>query len=263
MGQIDDETAVVATGEGRYWTELRADWNIGDNPNGGYAMLPVLRALVDSTGRPDPLSLTVHYLRPALGGKTGEIATQIVRAGRMATFVSGSLVQDGAPRLVVAAVLGDLSAPASEALDPLLTVPAPPIPAPGDCVGRASVRQGIELQLLSRVDVRVRPDQPDGAAVVEGWIRLLDGTPPDTRSLPLFADAFPPALHQRVERVGWVPTLELTVHVRRRPAPGWVQARIECDDVAGGWMIETATLWDSTGALVARARQLGVQLTRS
>ena len=76
----------------------------------------------------------------------------------------------------------------------------------------------------------------------------------------LFADAFPPAVHSVVERVGWVPTLELTVHVRRRPVAGWVQARIECDDVAGGWMIETATLWDASGAVVARARQLGLLL---
>ena len=62
--------------------------------------------------------------------------------------------------------------------------------------------------------------------------------------------------------VGWVPTIELTVHVRRRPAPGWVLARFECDDLAGGRMIETGSLWDSSGALVARSRQLGLLLER-
>ena len=131
VGQIDDESAVVASGGGRYRTELRADWNIGDNPNGGYAMLPVLRALVDATGRPDPLSVTVHYLRPALGGTDGEIETQIVREGRSATFASGSLVQDGAPRLAVAAVLGDLSVPASDVPDPSLTASCPGDPDTG------------------------------------------------------------------------------------------------------------------------------------
>ncbi len=78
----------------------------------------------------------------------------------------------------------------------------------------------------------------------------------------LFADAFPPAVHAVVARVGWVPTLELTVHVRRRPAAGWVQARLECDDVADGWMIETGSLWDETGALVARSRQLGLVMNQ-
>jgi acyl-CoA thioesterase len=62
--------------------------------------------------------------------------------------------------------------------------------------------------------------------------------------------------------VGWVPTIELTVHVRRRPAGGWVLARFECDDVEGGRMIESGTLWDSTGAVVARSRQLGLVLAR-
>ncbi len=55
--------------------------------------------------------------------------------------------------------------------------------------------------------------------------------------------------------------MELTVHARRRPASGWVQARFECDDVEGGRMIETGTLWDSTGAVVARSRQLGLVLS--
>ena len=80
--------------------------------------------------------------------------------------------------------------------------------------------------------------------------------------LPLFADAFPPALHSRIGRVGWVPTIELTVHVRRRPAAGWLLARLECDDVDGGRMIESGTLWDATGAVVARSRQLGLVLAR-
>ena len=123
---------------------------------------------------------------------------------------------------------------------------------------RAELDQGIELPILSRVDVRVRRDAASSGAVVEGWIRLRDGTAPTTAALVLFADAFPPAVHAVVARVGWVPTLELTVHVRRRPAAGWVQARLECDDVAGGWMIETGSLWDETGTLVARSRQLGL-----
>lgn len=53
-------------------------------------------------------------------------------------------------------------------------------------------------------------------------------------SLPLFADASPPSLFARFGGVGWVPTIELTVHLRRRPVDGWVRARFECDDLVGG-----------------------------
>jgi acyl-CoA thioesterase len=262
MGQIDDETAVRAIGDGSYTTRLSANWCIGNNPNGGYAVQPVLRALADVTGRPDPTSVTVHYLRPALGDADATITTAVVRAGRSGTNVTATLIQDDQPRLTVAAIMGDLSTAVSDAPDPGLGVAAPVIPPPEDCMDRAELGQGVELPLLSRVEVRVRRDQPpDDAATVDGWIRLRDGTPAAAASLVLFADAFPPAVHAKVERVGWVPTLELTAHVRRRPHDGWVQARMTCDDVAGGRMIETGSLWDSSGALVARCRQLGMLLS--
>ncbi len=79
-------------------------------------------------------------------------------------------------------------------------------------------------------------------------------------SLPFFTDAFPPSLYSLVGNIGWVPTVELTVHVRRAPAAGWLRARFECDDLHRGRMIETGALWDSGGALVARCRQIGLLL---
>ena len=121
------------------------------------------------------------------------------------------------------------------------------------------------MPIAKRVDVRIAPERAiagaSADAVMEGWIRLADGSPPSTMSLPLFSDAFPPSLFAKFGRVGWVPTIELTVHARRRPTDGWCQARFECDDLVGGRMIETGTLWDSTGRVVARSRQLGLLLT--
>ena len=52
----------------------------------------------------------------------------------------------------------------------------------------------------------------------------------------------------RLGRVGWVPTIELTVHVRRRPGPGWVMGRFRCDDLDGGRMVEDGALWDGDGS---------------
>jgi acyl-CoA thioesterase len=263
VAEIEDETAVNVVGDGVYRTRLSGAWNIGPNPNGGYAMTPAVRAAIDTAGRPDPVSVTVHFLRPAAPDRDGEVSTRIVRAGRSGTNIAAALVQDGAERLTMAAILGDLSSPVSDAPDPGLGVAAPAIPPPDECVDRAELGQGVELTLLSRLDVRVVQDATNGGAVtVDGWVRLRDGTPPASAWLPLFADAFPPAVHARIGRIGWVPTLELTVHVRRRPVAGWIQARLSCDDVAGGWMIETGSLWDESGALVARSRQLGMLLSR-
>ena len=267
MSQVEAETSIRSIGDGRYTARLDAAWNIGSNPNGGYALLPALRAMLDLAAHPDPLSITVHFLRPAIGDRQADLTAEIVRAGRSTTNATATLTQDGTLRLIAHAVLGDLAEAAHAAApDPGLTLTPPDVPPPSQCVERRQLGQGVDLPILSRLDVRIRPEQvtPDrcGPAVVEGWIRLADGAPPDSRWLPLFVDAFPPALRTRMGPVGWVPTIELTVHVRRRPASGWVLARFECDDVEGGRMIETGTLWDSTGAVIARSRQLGLVLAR-
>ena len=267
MSVVDAETSIRALGDGRYTARIDAGWNIGVNPNGGYAMLPALRAMLDLAAHPDPLSVTVHFLRPAMADHDADVTARVVRAGRSTTNATATLTQEGTARLVAHAVLGDLTTAAHGAAPAPRLAPAPPeLPPPDTCVDRRTLGQRVALPILSRLDVRIHPEhvQPDSARppVVDGWIRFTDGTLPEPRWLPLFADAFPPALRTRMGPVGWVPTIELTVHVRRRPAPGWVLGRFECDDVEGGRMIESGTLWDSTGAVIARSRQLGLVLAR-
>lgn len=264
MGQFDDETRPEPVGEGGWTTTPSPSWNIGDTANGGYAASAVLRAMAEGGAHPDPLSMTTHFLRPLQpDGTPTEIRTDVVRAGRTTSVVRGSLAHQGKERLTMIGAFGDLSEPASDAPGAISLAP-PPTPPPEQCRDRSELEQGVALPILERLDVRIHPDRAVNAgsadAVMEGWIRFTDDTPPSTSSLALFADAFPPSLYSRFGRVGWVPTIELTVHVRRRPAPGWIQARFECDDLVGGRMIESGTLWDSTGAVVARSRQIGLLL---
>src|SRR5690606_15145658 len=131
-----------------------------------------------------------------------------------------TLVQEGKARLEVMAALGALGESAAPAR---LAVPPPSIPPPEQCLGRSGDEQGVDLPILDRVEVRLHPDEARageaGQAQVTGWIRLRDGREPDSHAAVLFADAFPPAIFGLLGVVGWVPTLELTVHVRRRPAP--------------------------------------------
>ena len=163
------------------------------------------------------------------------------------------------------AAFADLSA-SSSPIDDALSIPRPFVPAPETCVSRSDTEQGVALPILDRLDVRIDPDQARagqaGAAEVTGWIRLADGAEADVRSLLLFADAFPPSLFGLLGAVGWVPSVELTVHVRSRPAPGWVLGRFSTSDLRDGRMVEDGTLWDSSGELVARSRQLGLLLPR-
>ena len=84
---------------------------------------------------------------------------------------------------------------------------------------------------------------------------MADGREPDPVMLLLAADALPPATFD-LGLYGWAPTLELTVHVRASPAPGWLRIRHATRNFAGGLFEEDAEVWDSAGRLVAQSRQL-------
>lgn len=225
-------------------------------------MSSVLRALRELTGKPDPISVTTHFLRPVQGGSVGHIKATLIRTGRTLATAQGTLSVDGKDRLVVIAAFGDVKADVG--IGPELGPRPPKLPPVEKCVQRGDLNQGVELPLLSRIDCALHPDcvKAGKHASIEGWVRFSDGAAPSTLSLPCLVDVFPPSLTALVGNTGWVPTIELTTHIRRAPKPGWLRARFECDDLHNGRMIETGALWDSSGAIVARSRQIGLLLEK-
>lgn len=259
MSRFDTETRLFHVAGHMLTGHVHPSWNIGANPNGGYLLALALAGLqLKAPAHPDPLSVTVHYLRPGLPDRPCEVDARILRTGRTLSTGRVTLLQDGEPRLEVLAALGDLSATA----EPTLSLPMPAMPPPEACVTRSAGAQGVALPILDRLDVRLHPGEAEAGAVgkaqVTGWIRFHDGRPPDTLASVLFADAFPPSVFGLLGMVGWVPTIELTVHVRRRPAPGWMLGRFQSHDLVGGRLIEDGALWDSAGNLVAQCRQLAL-----
>ena len=63
-------TAVAPQGDGVWSAEVAEGWDIAGNANGGYLLALVGRALVEATGRPDPVTVTGHFVAPA---KTGPV----------------------------------------------------------------------------------------------------------------------------------------------------------------------------------------------
>ena len=261
MSQFDNDTRMVPGPDGCMTGQVHAGWSIGNNPNGGYLLALAVAALREVSGaHRDPLSVTAHYLRPGLAGLPCQVDTQRVRGGRSVSTVRGSLSQEGVGRIEVVGAMGDLAVQSQA----VLTIPAPRIPAPEACIARTGEQQGVLLHLVNVLDIRLDPSTAagvkGGSARVSGWIRFRDGRPPDALACMLFADAFPPAVFGLLGPVGWVPTIELTVHLRRRPAPGWILGEFHTQDLQDGRLIEDGALWDSQGRLVAQSRQLALLL---
>ena len=93
--------------------------------------------------------------------------------------------------------------------------------------------------------------------MIQGWFKLADDRPLDPISLLLVVDALPPTTFD-LGMPGWAPTLELTAHVRARPAAGWLRCAFTTRFVTGGFLEEDGEVWDETDTLVAQSRQLAL-----
>ncbi len=259
MSEFDDATHVDADGS----TEVHAGWDIGGNANGGYLLALAANGLRALAGRPDPITVTAHYLSPGLPGPA-RVDGHVVKAGKRLATVSGSLHRDGRPILQVLATFGDLAGGGSGAVEHVTGAP-PDLPPMEECISRSSEQGRVPVPLMERLDVRLRPGDlgfaagtPSGVGEIAGWFAFADGRPIDTLALLMVADAFPPAVFNLEIPAGWVPTIEFTAHVRGIPAPGPVRCVFRTRFVQHGYLEEDGEVWDSAGRLVAQSRQLAL-----
>lgn len=259
---LDDGDRATA-GAGRFAGEIHDGWDIMGNANGGYLMALAAAGLRQIADRPDPVTVTAHYLAPAPAGPV-EVRGQLVKSGKRFGTVAGSLVAaDGERELIrVMAAFGDLSSTA-DGYTRMDGMP-PDLPPFEDSPARRMAGGGAPA-LMDRLDVRLRPGDlgfaegmKTGSPSIAGWFGFADGRPVDTLALLLVADAFPPPVFNIEMPPGWVPTVELTVHVRGVPEPGPLRCRFATRFIQGGYLEEDGEVWDSAGRLVAMSRQLAL-----
>lgn len=263
--EFDRDTAVSAREPGVYEARLSPGWAIGKALNGGYLLSVLGRALGEALPHPDPFTISAHYLTATVAGPA-VIRTDTARAGRTVSTASAGLFQtaeDGTEveRIRVLATYGDLAA----LPDSVRTSAKPPAMAPlAECFRTTDHPGGAKAipEMGHRLDLRLDPatsgwalGEPSLRGEMRAWLSLVDGRDADPLSLLMAVDALPPTGFD-LGLTGWVPTVELTVHVRARPAPGPLRVSITTRNLAGGYLEEDAEVWDSGDRLVAQSRQL-------
>ena len=259
--EFDEATRLRALGDGKYETPIQDRWDINGNANGGYLLALAANAMRAESGRAHPISVTMHYLSPGPAGE-GMTTAQVLKSGRRFVTVSGMLHQGDRAVAAALGVFGDVDSSVPPHSIDLDRIEIPPF---DECPTRAPADAGPPMGLSSRLDMRIHPDdtgfargEPTGTALCRGYFSFRDGRPVDTLSLLLAADAFPPVMFNRFGMLGWVPTVEFTVHIRGVPAPGPIACAFRSRVIQGGMWEEDGEMWDSTGQVVALSRQIAL-----
>ncbi len=260
---FDTQTAVTPRPQapGTYDATLDGGWKVGGGLNGGYLLAVIGNALKDTfPNKPDPLSISAYYLSATTEG-AAEVEVRVLREGGTVATAAADLKQGDDTRITVLATYGDLDRDA----DDVRTTAEPfDLPTPEKCVPNTMAPESLRkvAPLMGRFEMLFHPDhigwavgEPNGSGELSAWFRLEDGRDPDPIELLLVVDALPPVMFTHGQ-LGWAPTLELTAHVRAKPAPGWLRVRHATRNIAGGMFEEDCEVWDSAGRLVAQSRQL-------
>ena len=274
---FDEDSRVVAAGSsGEFAAELTSRWNgTAGAVNGGYMLAICTRALALGMPFPDPVVVSGFFLRPGTAGPAA-VGTSVIRSGRSTAFGEAALTQDGKDVVRATAAFARLGGTGQDSTgqhgtgqdgtgqDGLVFLDGTPpaLPPPAECVGvpvgvfgLASIAEQIEFRSAELPGWFL--GRPTGRPASEFWMRFADGREADLLSLPLLVDSTAPSV---LELGAGSVTIQLTVHLRAHPAPGWLACRATTRFVSNGYHEEDFEVWDSAGTLVAQSRQLALIL---
>jgi len=207
-----------------------------------------------SLPHPDPLSITGYYLDKTEPGLT-DIHVESIREGKNVSTASAKVLQGGTERVRLIASYTDIDKPSGETF----LEEEPPTPL---AIEQCQLFLEPKVEAYSRIDLYLPPNfkenrgQAGNKSELIGWVKFKEGGEPDLFSLMFFADALPPVVFNRTGPVGWVPTIELTLHLRAKPKPGVLKFRLKTRYLSKGTLEEDGDIWDSEGNLVALSRQM-------
>jgi acyl-CoA thioesterase len=143
VSEFDVLTHLETRDDGTLVGAIPPRWDIGGNVNGGALLAIAAAGLRSLAARPDPVSVTAHYLAPGREGPV-EMRGEVVKAGRQFASVAGALRQGDRDLLRVVGTFGDLAAMADGYEH--VTGPPPELAPPESCVARSMAAPDVAFQ---------------------------------------------------------------------------------------------------------------------
>ncbi len=227
-------------------------------PHGGYLTALAANAALAASGKPDLFTISVHFLRKATVGPMRFDVRRIGGSRRLSTFmvvgrqaddrvVLSGMVSLGDARTLAGPTWTDRTRPEPMALHDVTA-------DDGASFSPPNVARRMKLK-LDEATLGFAVGRTGPSAEIRG---VADVDNPDVLAALVVCDLTPPAIWNAVGARGWVPTLELTAHVRQRPMPGPLTVSATTREMTGGLLEEDALVHDAEGRLIVQSRQLAL-----
>jgi Thioesterase-like superfamily len=255
---FDADTSVERVADHTFAASLTDRWSTLRGPSGGYGLATSLQALATEMPFPDAVTTAAFFHSAATPGPA-EIRTETLRRGRSMATGQARLIQGEREILRVLATFADLELAQGRTLE--LGMPPRVLDLdtsvdldPGGAFPGSTLTERFHYRVAEAHGWRL--GRPSGDATLEFALAFSQPRRIDSLALALIVDVCPRAVYELGE---YSPiTLELTVHVRARPAPGPLVGRVMTRHVRDGYHEEDLELWDSERRLVAQSRQLAL-----
>ena len=256
MHVFDRDIRITPGDDNRYKATVAGNWSINGTPDGGYLMALLAAAAMERSEKRGVSVLTANFIARSKPGPA-ELIVEKMGATRNFDRWQVSLIQEEAEKLRSMVTLMN---PSPGQAGRRYETTAPVLPPVETCIKFGEMPG---YTLFDNLDVLLDPGCTGWIAgdlaersELRGWIKFKDDRPFDPPALMLIADAFPPPIFVSQGMVAWVPTIELSVNIRNRPATRWLRCVFRSRFLNGGMVEEDGEIWDEDGELAAISRQV-------
>lgn len=232
------------------------NWSINGTPNGGYLLAILANAMLRHSEKVSTPIVTANYISRCAPGDADLLMEEFSRTRQFNRY-QVKLSQAGTERI---RALGTLADEKNECFLERYETRVPDLSPLEACI-QLPAMPGFDL--LSRMDIRLDPASAgwmqgtlSDISEMKGWITFREARPHDLLSVLLMADCFPPPVFASQGMMAWVPTIELSVNVRKIPETAWLRGHFRSRFITCGLVESDGELWDDEGNLVAISRQI-------